>query len=83
MIHRTKDNEGNRVENLISIIPNESFLGMVHRIRPKAGEEIVVLVTDNSIQANIQAEKSIESLKNFEDAVAASNEPESTDDLPF
>ena len=54
ILHRIKSDYNTR-EILISVVPNESLMSTIGRIRPAANDEIVIKVVDDRIEANKEA----------------------------
>jgi len=62
LMHRQLTLKGERVEHLISLVPHESLMSTISRIKPKSGDEIVIKVLDDTIQPNITADKIMEDM---------------------
>lgn len=48
-----------KVEHLISLVPHETLLSTISRIRPRSGDEIVIKVMDDELPPNKLADEII------------------------
>lgn len=85
LMHRQITMKGERVEHLISLVPQELLTSTIDRIHPASGDEIVIKVLDEKLEPNMLADKILDDLSAWAErqkqmALAVIDEK---DDLPY
>lgn len=87
LMHRQHSLKGERVEHLISLVPHETIMSAIGRIRPESGDEIVIKVLDESIDPNKAADQIMYHMMSLHHELNNTNVirsgPDDKDDLPF
>ena len=87
LMHRQLTMKGEKVEHLISLVPHETLMSTISRIRPGSGDEIVIKVLDEKIDPNKEADRIMDDMMHATDeerrlAILSPNH-QPLEDLPF